>query len=259
MKKQRIFTLFAALTAGSLLLLNGCGVDLTSINADETALSAELESENLSDGTLLIHSIWYNSDGSRLTDAEVVLSSADGELFSGTTDESGCLDECTLPGNTAITCEITDSSGDVIAEAEILFKLSADYSDLTIYTSGSKEDSQCILEIPTDKTDIRATVFLTEDGSLVFANLTPYTGSDETADGETAGSEDGDAAAENGTDADGAADEGGDAAAENGADTDSTADESGDAAETTDQGDGTAEEDAAAGGDAAEGEAAGIE
>jgi len=180
MKKKYLTTLFAALTAGSVLLLSGCSVDLTTINTGDTDISAELETENLSDGTIRVHSVWYSADGSKLSAASVTLSSEDGELFSGTTDDSGNLEECTLPGNTTITCEITDSSGEVIVEAEIIFKLSSDYTDLTIYTSDSEaEENPCILEIPTDKTDIRAAVFVTEDSHLSFANLTPSTESDE--------------------------------------------------------------------------------
>ncbi|MCD8132575.1 MAG: hypothetical protein LUE19_01820, partial [Clostridiales bacterium] len=252
------------LTAGSVLLLSGCGVDLTAINTADTDISAELETENLSDGTILVHSVWYSSDESSLSGAVITLSSDDGELFSGTTDDSGCLEECTLPGNTTITCEITDSTGELLAEAEIVFKLSSDYSDLTIYnTSDSEaENSQCILEIPTEKTDIRAAIFVTEDGGLSFANLTPYTesddetddaadsedeaASDDTADGsesaDTQETSDGETASEGDstTTGDGTAD-GGDGTATEG-DTADGGDGTTDGGDTADGGDGTATE-----------------
>ncbi|MCC8082384.1 MAG: hypothetical protein LIO80_10350 [Lachnospiraceae bacterium] len=243
MKKKKLLTLFAALTAGSVLLLGGCGVDLTAINTADTDISAELETENLTDGTILVHSVWYSSDESCLSGAVITLSSDDGELFSGTTDDSGCLEECTLPGNTTITCEITDSTGEVLAEAEIVFKLSSDYSDLTIYTSDSEaESSQCILEIPTEKTDIRAAIFVTEDGGLIFANLTPYTESGDETD-EAADSED-EAASDDAADSSESTDTQDTSDGETASEGDSTTTEDG----TADGGDGAAD-----GGDTADG------
>lgn len=224
MKKKILISLFAALTAGSVFLCSGCGtVDLTTINEEETTLSAEMEAEDLSDGTLQIHSIWYDTEQNILASATVTFSDEDGEIASATTDDSGNLEACILPGNTVITCEVTDSTGEVIASSEMIFKISSDYSDLTIYTSSDEEeDSQCILEIPTDQADFRAAIFLTEDGRISFANLTPWSdsyetdaseddtdeetsdGEDDSADGETTeeatASDEGDSADEDSSD-----------------------------------------------------------
>jgi len=191
MKKKALLSLLAVLTAGSVLLCSGCTVDLTSINEEDTTLSAEIETDNLSDGTLQVHSIWYQNGGDKLTSATITFSDENGEVYSGVTDDSGQLDTCTLPGNTILTCEITDSTGEVIASSEVIFKISSDYSALTIYTP-SEEDNECIMEIPTDKTDLRAAIFLTEDGRLSFANLTPWSDSyeEETASEESSEEED---------------------------------------------------------------------
>ncbi len=239
MKKKTLLSLLAALTAGSILLCSGCGVDLTSINEEDTTLSTEMETENLSDGTLQVHSIWYENDGDKLISATVTLSDEEGEIYSAATDDSGQLDTCILPGNTVLSCEITDSTGAVLASSEIIFKISSDYSELTIYTP-AEDDNQCILEIPADKTDIRAAIFLTEDGQLSFVNLTPWSDSydEETTDDASAEGED--ASAEETAGEDGTA-ETGDAAADGGADetADAAADETtGDSADTS--GDSTA-------------------
>ncbi|MCD7982340.1 MAG: hypothetical protein LUF32_08540 [Clostridiales bacterium] len=248
MKKRKLLSLFAAMTAGSVLLLNGCGIDLTSVNTEDTTISAEMETENLSDGTIQVHSVWYDADGNSLSSAEITLSDGDTVLFEGTTDDSGSLEACTLPGNTTITCEVTDSTGETLASASVVFKLSSDYEDLTIYTLSDEEDSQCVLEIPTEKTDIRAAIFVTEDGRIAFSNLTPYTESDETADEES--SSDGEDTAEE----DAADGESADSS-ESGEDTaDESSESSGDTAEdgSADAGDTSAEDGTDTGDTAAE-------
>ncbi|MCC8151172.1 MAG: hypothetical protein LIO96_06885 [Lachnospiraceae bacterium] len=228
MKKKLLLSLLAAVTAGSVLFCSGCSVDLTSINEEDATLSAEIETDNLTDGTLQIHSIWYQNGGEKLTSAAITFSSGDGEIYSGVTDDSGQLDACTLPGNTILTCEVADSTGAVIASSEIIFKISSDYSALTIYTP-TEEDNECILEIPTDKTDIRAAIFLTESGQLSFANLTPWSDSydEETADtGDDASAENEDASAEGSS-------EGEDASAEGSSEGEDTSAEGDGAAEET--------------------------
>ncbi|MCD8232657.1 MAG: hypothetical protein LUD14_12795 [Clostridiales bacterium] len=186
MKKKAMLSLLSVLTAGSVLLFSGCGtVDLTTINEEETTLSAEIETEDLSDGTLQVHSVWYDAEQNALASATVTFSDESGEIISAATDDSGSLESSVLPGNTVLTCEITDSTGEVIASSEIVFKISSDYTDLTIYTaSGEEETSQCVLEIPADQTDLRAAIFLTEDGQISFANLTPWSDSYETDESE---------------------------------------------------------------------------
>ena len=196
------------MTAGSVLLLSGCGVDLTSINTEDTTISTEMETENLSDGTIQVHSVWYDAEGNSLSSAEITLSDGGTVLFSGTTDDSGSLEACTLPGNTTITCVITDSAGESIASASVVFKISSDYEDLTIYTLSDEEDSECVLEIPAEKTDIRAAIFVTEDGRIVFSNLTPWYESDEAAEEEDS-SESADTTEKDGSESsDGTADDG---------------------------------------------------
>ncbi len=186
MKKKAMLSLLSVLTAGSVLLFSGCGtVDLTTINEEETTLSAEMEAEDLSDGTLQVHSVWYDAEQNALASATVTFSDESGEIISAATDDSGSLESCVLPGNTVLTCEITDSTGEVIASSEIVFKISSDYTALSIYSaSGEEETSQCVLEIPADQTDLRAAIFLTEDGQISFANLTPWSDSYETDESE---------------------------------------------------------------------------
>lgn len=221
MKKKALIALLAALTAGSFLLLSGCGTDQP--NNSSAELSAEMETEHLSDGTVQMHSVWYNADNSVLTSATVTLLNDNEELFSGTTDESGVLEACSLPGNTPITCKIADSTGSTLAEGEIIFKISNDYTALTIYPVHEESESeQHVLEIPSNKTDFRAAVFITSDGSLSFSNLSPYTGSSD----ETEGTEEN--AATDQTGADAAADQAGtDAASDQNSGTDTTQDGTG--------------------------------
>ena len=195
MKKKALITLLAALTAGSFLLLNGCGTDQPATS--DSAVSAEAEAENLAEGTVQMHSVWYNTDNNFLPSATVTILDGRDELFSGTTDESGNLEACNLPGNTTLTCRITSSTGDMLAEGDVVFQISDDYESLTIYPVRDGENSEHILEIPTDKTVLRAAVFITEDGAISFANLSPYDESSSTSDNT----------AENGTSGDTAADQ----------------------------------------------------
>ncbi|MCD8151389.1 MAG: hypothetical protein LUE92_17975 [Clostridiales bacterium] len=239
MKKKLLFSLLAALAVGSIFLCS-CTVDLTSINEGDTTLSAEIESDNLSDGTLQVHSVWYQNGGDMLTSATITFSDENGEVYSGVTDDSGKLDVCTLPGNTILTCEITDSTGGVIASSEVIFKISSDYTALTIYTP-SEEDYECILEIPADKTDIRAAIFLTEDGQLSFANLTPWS---DSYDEETT-TDESDASAEDEDASDGESSEGEDTASDSENTEDETTGDSEDtsADETADEDTDTSDED----------------
>lgn len=198
MKTKKVITLLTAIAVSS-LFLNGCSTDLTSINADETTVSAEMETENLSDGNVRMHSVWYNADGSALSGATVTFTADKEDIFTGTTDENGNLEVCSLTGNTAITCTITDNSGETIAESEIILKISSDYTALTIYPVHSSDKSERVVEIPTDKTEIRAAVFVTEDQEISFANISPYSESaaDDTAqDADTTDTADTDTSAD---------------------------------------------------------------
>lgn len=179
MKKKAFTTLLAALAAGSFLLLSGCTADQT--DASGSSVSAEAETEHLSEGTVQMHSVWYGTDSSVLAGATVTILDGRDELFSGTTDESGNLEACNIPGNTALTFQVTGSTGDTLAEGEVTFKISEDYEALTIYPTHDEDDSEHLLEIPVDKTVLRAAIFITEDGDISFANLSPYDESSDSA------------------------------------------------------------------------------
>ena len=181
MKKKALITLLAALTAGSFLLLSGCGTD----QPDGDALSAEAETTHFTDGTIEMHSVWYNADDSALSSAAITILDRRDEVFTGTTDEAGNLASCSLPGNTTFTCEVTDSTGSTVAEGEFIFQISDEYESLTIYPV-HEGNGEHVMEIPADKTDLRVAIFVTEDGELSFVNLSPYTGSEETSGEENA-------------------------------------------------------------------------
>ncbi len=178
MKRKKLVPLFAMLTAGCILFLSGCSVDVTNINEEEVPLSVEMEAQNLSEGSISMHSIWYDTAGNKLSSAEIAFYDNNEEVFSGTTDENGYLETCILPCNTVLYCTISDSAGTVNAECDILIKLSEDYTNLTIYptepTEEEEEIAECVIEIPIDKTDIRASAFITESGAISFSSLTPY-------------------------------------------------------------------------------------
>lgn len=171
MRKRKFFILFAALTAGS-LLLNGCS--LTDIPKEDTTLSAEMENENLADGTIQMHSSWYDTEGNALVSATITISEGKDEIFSGTTDENGNLELCSLPGNSTMKCTITDSTGETIGSSDFIFKISSDYTAITIYPVRNEDNSECIVEVPNDRTEIRAGIFLTKDQTISFANISRY-------------------------------------------------------------------------------------
>ncbi len=183
MKRRILISLLAASVAGSALLFTGCSsdVDITTINAEDTTLSAEIENDNLLDGTISLHPVIYDYNGNLLSAVNVTISDENGEVFTGTTDESGSLGNMTLASNTVFTLTVRSMSGTTLGTANIIFKISESYSSLTVYpteaVSDSDETMQCVLEIPTDKTDIRAAIFTTEEGSLGFAGLTPWSDS----------------------------------------------------------------------------------
>ncbi len=195
MRKNFLITTLAALTAGSMILLGGCSdVDITSINAEDTTLSAEIEASNLSDGEVTLHCIMYDSNGNQLPMVNVAFSSDEGALFTDTTGDDGSMGTVTLPCNTMLSCVVRNSEGTVLGQSDIVFKLSGDYSALTIYPPEEPDDpdsytEQCVLEIPIDKTNLRAAIFITDDGYLNFANLTPYEDAQNT-DIYASGSED---------------------------------------------------------------------
>ncbi|MCC8141892.1 MAG: hypothetical protein LIO56_05085 [Lachnospiraceae bacterium] len=171
-------------------------MDVTTINEEEVPLSVEMEEENLSEGTLTLHSIWHDAAGSGLSSVNIAFYEDEELIFSGTTGEDGALETCTLPCNTVLFCSVTDEAGLPLAESDLVIKLSEDYTALTIYptkeaTEEEEVATECVIEIPIDKTDVRASIFVTEDGAISFASLTIY------MDEAEAAAEDAEAEAEN--------------------------------------------------------------
>ncbi len=178
MRKKRALPLLALLTAGSMLFLSGCNVDVTTINEEEVSIEVEMEEQNLAEGMIMMHTIWYDQIGEKLTSADVAFYEEDTLLFSGTTNEEGSLATCALPCNTEIYCSVSDPTGDLLSESTLIIKLSDDYGSLSVYpvkeAESLEELPQSVIEVPTDKTNLRAAIFLTENSGISFANLTPY-------------------------------------------------------------------------------------
>ena len=171
--------LIAALTVSSTFLLNGCSFGLPN-STDGQPLSVEAENENLTEGEIQVHSRWYNTDRQKLAGATIAFYDGKDLIFEGSTDGDGNLEVYTLPGNTELNCVITDASGNEIANAKVIYKISENYSSLTVYTLQEDSDTQK-LEIPAGKTDLSMAIYITENGMISHANVTPY---DETAAAE---------------------------------------------------------------------------
>lgn len=193
MRNRKVIMLIASVTAGCFLFLSGCGVDLTNIAVEETTLSAEMENEDLTDGECQIHSVFYQADNSLLSGASVTILVGGTELFTGTTDDSGSLEGFTIPANTPAEIVITDASGSEIGRGVIVCKLSSSYDDITIYPVHGEEDKELVLDVPLNKTDMRAAIFLTDNGKLSIANVCPYVEKAAPVEGEVE-SDEGDAA-----------------------------------------------------------------
>ncbi len=178
MIRKKLLPLLALLTAGCVLFLSGCSVDVTTINEEEISIEAEIETQNLADGMIMLHTVWYDPDGAKLSSVDIAFYDGDTLVYSGTTNEEGVLPTCALPCNTEIFCSVSDMSGDSLAETIIIIKLSDDYSELSIYPTVGVETEettpQCVIEAPTDRTNVRAAIFLTDEGAVNFASLTPY-------------------------------------------------------------------------------------
>ncbi len=176
--KKKLFPAAAMLAAGCMLCLSGCSVDVTTINEEEVSIEAEMEEQNLAEGMIMMHMVWYTETGGKLSQADIAFYDEDTLLYSGETSDDGNLATCALPCNTTIYCSVTDKGGDLLAESEIIIKLSDEYTELSLYPTNyfeSEEDlPQCVIEAPTDKTNVRAAIFITDDGALSFAGLTPY-------------------------------------------------------------------------------------
>ncbi len=199
MKKKRLLPLLALLTAGSMLILSGCSTDLTTINEEELSLEEEMEAQNLAEGMVMLHTVWTDVNGDDLAGVNVDFYNGDSNVYSGITEENGSLATFILPCNTELICSVTDSAGNTLAQAEIVIKLSDDFDGLSIYPPADTDDEDsiatCVLEIPSEKTNLRAAMFLTDSGIVSIANVTPYV-EPETLPEEALEAEEADVAAE---------------------------------------------------------------
>ncbi len=191
--KKKMFSAVAMLAAGCMLCMSGCSVDVTTINEEEIPLEIELEDQNLAEGMIMMHMVWYDETGDKLSQASIAFYDEDTLIYSGETTDDGNLPTCALPCNTTIYCSVTDMNGDPLAESEIIIKLSDNYTELSLYPTSYSETGeglpQCVIEVPTDKTNVRAAIFLTDDGSLSFSGLTPYVEPEATPEEPTASEE----------------------------------------------------------------------
>lgn len=206
MKRKTYLTLFLALTVCGAVSLNGCGFGLPG-STDNASAATELSAEQdvLTDGSVTLHTRWYDADGNKLANATVTIRDGRTEVFSGTTDENGNLEYFSIPGNTEYTCEVTDESGETLAESDLLYKISGAFDSITILTTHGEEGTQEV-DVPADKTDLSAAIYLTENKTLSHANLTPYVEDANTATDDTAASDDTQTETTDGAAADGAAD-----------------------------------------------------
>lgn len=206
MKKRTVTLLLAAALAGSLLLA-GCTPDSDSSSAgsgssysdEEGSVSEETDTETatVEEGTLQAHCVWYDAEGVSLSGISVTFSNGMEILYNDSTDENGKLESFTLPGNTTLSCTVTDGSGEELASMEMQFSISSDYSDLTVYPVHTDEEEEeteeLLVEVPSEKTDVRIAFFINEDGTITIGNITVYSESydeeTESTDSESTDSE----------------------------------------------------------------------
>ncbi len=191
MKKKKYFMLAAALTVSCAFLLNGCDFSLPDLSGNE---GVSAEAENLIEGNIQLYSRWYNESSEKLTGTTVSFYNGDELLFQGTTDANGSLGVCTLPANTELKCILTDASGTELASSDIIYKISENYSDFTIYTIGEESEPQQV-NIPAGKTDISAALYITGSKAVSHSNVAQYNesavaGTVEPAEGSTDGTSD---------------------------------------------------------------------
>lgn len=195
MKMRKYLMLIAALTVSSAFFLGGCSLDLPG-KGNDTAISSE--SENLTEGNVQLHSRWYNHQNAKLASATITLYDGDQQIFQGTTDANGTLLIPEIPANKEIKYSITDAAGTVVGESSVIYKISADYTSLSIIPASEKEAIEEV-DVPTERLNISAAIFVTEDKTVSHANLAPYTEESAAQDNSTA--QDGDAAQQAPTDA----------------------------------------------------------
>ena len=171
MKKKKYLMLITAISVSSVFLLNGCSFKLPDLSGGATPISTE--SENLTEGSVQIHSRWYNSANEKLAGATVSFYDGSELLAEAITDENGNLEAYTLPGNTELKCTVTDSSGTEIANTKVIYKISPDYSAFTVIMIHDESDVQEI-EIPNDKTVLSIAMYVTDNKTISHANVTQY-------------------------------------------------------------------------------------
>ena len=206
MKKRTVTLLVAAALTGCLLLA-GCTPDSDSSTAvsgssysdEEGSVSEETDTDTTvaEEGTLQAHCVWYDAEGVSLSGISVTFSNGMEILYNDSTNENGKLETFTLPGNTTLSCTVTDGNGEELASMEMQFSISSDYSDLTVYPVHTDEEEEeieeLLVEVPTEKTDVRIAFFINEDGTITIGNITVYSESydeeTESTDSETTDSE----------------------------------------------------------------------
>lgn len=181
MKRKTVTAMLAVMLLGGSLFINGCGTDETAESVTDVSVSEDAQEEEeiiITDYSVDVHLKIYDADASPLTGATISFYE-DGELIgSAVTDDSGWAGGLNLTSNTTLSCTVTDSSGAVVGETDIIYEISADYESLTIFTIDTEELVQTI-GVPADKTDMTARIFITEDGLISYANVTEYSEDDE--------------------------------------------------------------------------------
>ncbi len=198
MKKRTLITFLSLALAGCLFCFSACDtdidIDITTINEEETTLEDEMEEHNLIMAVLTLHGILYDANGNFLSNETVTFYDDDAVVFSGTTDADGILETCSLPSNTELYCTVTDSSGTLLGESNLIIKISDEYTNLIIYPADDEDAglglAECTVEIPVSKTEVRGALFVTNGGAVSFSSLTPYEETEvyeeeSTEDGET--------------------------------------------------------------------------
>lgn len=174
MKRQKCILLLAAFSLGSILMLGGCGKDRTDTDTNTPVVSEEAPEAEASD-FFQIHSHWYEKNGAPLTFAVVTYYDGEKEIYQGTTNEDGFMTAFTLPANRTLTCVVKDSMGSELASSKMIYKYSGEISSAAIYpVHEDSESPEQLIELPITKIEYSAALFLTEQGTVSHANVSPY-------------------------------------------------------------------------------------
>ncbi len=158
-------------------MFSGCTLQLpdknkvTGILMNDDALSID---EGLIEGEIQLHTRWYNEDGSQLSTAVVTFYDGDITVASGTTDSVGNLTSLILPSNRELRCVAYDPSGNVLGESKLYIKLSPAFTDFTIIPPHAEGSSLIELNIPSEKINVSAAMFLNSEKGVIMSNLSAY-------------------------------------------------------------------------------------